>query len=610
MIHCNADVDIEKITSVSKSLRHRGPDDEGYLLFNKSEFCHYSLNDLLDHQKTINSYAGVLIHRRLSVIDLSKGHQPMSYLNNKYWIVYNGEIYNYKIIRNYLKSNGYSFISDSDTEVVLAAYDFWGSQCVLHFNGMWAFTIYDIEKQILFASRDRFGIKPYYYYNNSRQFVFCSEMKIIKNLIPDKIEINQNKIKEFLFYGYVIVGKDEETVFKNILQLLPGHNLTLRIQDMDLRIEKYWELKINIFKNLHQTETLVRFKELFKNSINLRLISDVEVGSCLSGGIDSSSIVSLASQEFGITFNTFSAIWPGTRHDESHYIHAVNQKCKCKSNLIESQTTDLLELIDEIIWHQEIPINGSSLIAQWFVMKKARQENVPVLLDGQGADEILSGYPFYIPVYINELFMRLRWLNFFEDRDEWNHSGYSYLKIIKTIVKNRLCQFKACFPVSNEFEKEFKPDLSFQPLTKHNFLPSLLKLQIEKSILPSLLHYEDRNSMAHSVETRLPFLDFDLVDFTVNIPSVIKFKGARTKRILRESMKEYLPSEVYNRRDKIGFSTPIESQLSTNSILLKRMKFEIENSQLVSQNWIQLNKVDDKNIFALYALSRFLNLFS
>ncbi len=610
----NEKVVIKNAQYISKMLEHRGPDDEGWLVFNEKKAVHLSREEIdrliSSGREFENDQTGILIHRRLSIVDLSTGHQPMSYKEHKFWIVLNGEIYNYREIREELKGVGHKFNTESDTEVVLAAYCHWGENCTMHFNGMWAFCIYDTAKRILFCSRDRLGIKPFYYRHGGNRFLFGSEMKSIKDWDSGLAGLNIDKIREYLYSGQIVVGANEETIFTNILQLTPGHSLIVKLQDLTVDIKRYWELEININRSLSFERIIERFRELFLDSVKLRLRSDVEVGSCLSGGIDSSSIVSLASGEFGQTFNTFTAVWPGTRHDESNFAVAVNNKYNCLSHLIHSNLENLPELIDKITFYQELPIGGSSLIAQWFVMQEARKYGIKVLLDGQGADEILSGYPFYIFAYINELFKSFKWRKFFTDRGEWNYSGFSYAKIVKTLIKNKLNKPVPKLPISESFLKDSKSELQYSWSGECYFLPEYLKQEIQKSRLPLLLHFEDRSSMAHSVESRVPFLDYRLVEFAVNLPSSQKFKGALTKNILREAMKKYLPDEIYNRRDKIGFSTPIENQVSKGTLLYREMEDIILNSPITEEKWIKERSIDISNIFSLYSLARFLNQYS
>jgi asparagine synthase (glutamine-hydrolysing) len=619
-------ININSLIRIGTQLKHRGPDDEGYLLFDSNKTSPLKGVDsplninlpVIDQNQ--GTYTSALVHRRLSIIDLSvTGHQPMSYNNDNLWIVFNGEIYNYIEIRESLLRTGYKFHSDSDSEVVLAAYQEWGEKGVERFNGMWAFAIYDKKKQSVFFSRDRLGVKPLYYSLADNQFIFCSEIKGIRTYLDNATTLNDNKIREYLIRGQIMIGDNKETIFNNILQLMPGHNLTLSIEKLTFETEPYWDLKIKSHGNHDSTYYIDQFRELFRDSIKLRLRSDVEVGSCLSGGLDSSSIVCYASNEFNKTFHTFSAVWPGYEFDESKYMEAVNEKAGSLKHFVTYNMDDFLTLHDELMWHQEIPLAGSSLIAQWFVMKEAKRNNIKVLLDGQGADEILGGYPGYIQTYVSELFGSFQWDEFFRNRCEWSKVGYTYKMILLTILNrqkkviqsliNPLRKYNhSWFPVRNKEINNYFPKNRFQGGLDSGSLAELLKEHIVNSNLPALLHFEDRNSMAHSVEARVPFLDYRLVEYAVNIPSKFKFRGGMSKVILREAMKSYLPDQVYFRRDKIGFSTPIEQRISNDKKLSGYMMDYLTNSELYQYDWIDKSRFDQKtHLFGLYSLARFID---
>lgn len=611
------EIDNKKLIKVSKSLSHRGPDDEGILLFNLNDhqYGQYAGEDTISEINypalgQSKSFNAAFLHRRLSIIDLSPaGHQPMSYSSNKLWITYNGEVYNYLEIKSELLAKGYRFKTLSDTEVILAAYQEWGTECVNHFNGMWAFAIWDSHNQSIFLSRDRVGVKPLYYYYKNDHFIFSSEIKGIKEYLNKKLTLSEKKIYEYLLRGQIFVGESEDTIFDEVKQLMPGSNLIFK--QNKISVNKYWGLKL-IKNKLSFNENVERFSELFLDSIKYRLRSDVEVGSCLSGGLDSSSLVSFASRKFNKKFHTFSAIWPGEKCDESYYVEKVNNKYQCHPHAFSPDLNNILEVIDKEIWHQEMPLAGSSLLAQWFVMEKAKEKNIKVLLDGQGADEILSGYPFYLTPYINEMVYSLKWKELYKYYPSLRANNYN-LKWFINLQKYRFISpfRKAVFPVYKALANKYKFN------TKHHngyicsSLPEFLKYQIEITSLPVLLHFEDRNSMAHSVESRVPFLDYRLIEFAVNIPTEQKIHGALTKIILREAMKEYLPQEVYERTDKIGFSTPIENNLfSSGNELYNYCLDKINNSDIYQMDLIEPNQINSKNIFGIYSLVKFLEIWN
>lgn len=609
------EIKIKNLKSVSKVISHRGPDDEGFLLFNINEqrYKQYSGEDTIPElcYPTINevqNFNAAFLHRRLSIIDLSaSGHQPMSYNANKFWITYNGEVYNYLEIKAELLGKGYKFITQSDTEVILAAYQEWGYDCVNHFNGMWAFAIWDSLSNSIFLSRDRVGVKPLYYYNNNGQFIFSSEIKGIREYLDKKLTFSEKKIYEYLLRGQIFVGESEDTLFEEVKQLMPGSNLVLR--QNKISIDKYWRLVLSKNK-LSFSDNVERFSELFLQSIKYRLRSDVEVGSCLSGGLDSSSLVSFASKKLNKRFHTFSAIWPGEKCDESFYVDKVNNHYNCYPNAFTPDLNNIVEVIDKEIWHQEIPLAGSSLLAQWFVMEKAKQKNIKVLLDGQGADEILSGYPFYLTPYINEMIYSFKWKELYKHYPSLRKNNYN-LKWFISLQKYRFISpfRKSVFPVHRNLAGKYK--FNTKPHNGYicSSLPEFLKYQIELTGLPVLLHFEDRNSMAHSVESRVPFLDYKLLEFAVSIPTEQKIHGTLTKVILREAMKDYLPEEIYNRTDKIGFSTPIEHNLfKIGNELYNYCLDKINNSDIYHMDFIEPDQISSQNIFGIYSLAKFLEI--
>lgn len=608
----------KKLTLVSNILRHRGPDDEGYLLFNNSNYREYSGRNTTKEIKLINVleeeilYNAAFLHRRLSIIDLTaSGHQPMSYDSERFWITYNGEIYNYLELRNELQNLGYCFHTNSDTEVILAAYKAWGFDCVKHFNGMWAFALWDRNKSLIFLSRDRFGIKPLFYYKNNGQFIFCSEIKGIREYLDRNLTLDEKQIYHFAVKGELVTGNSEQTIYREVKQLMPGHNLIYK--DNTIKLEKYWELHVIKNKLLIQ-ENVDKFITLFYNSIKYRLRSDVEVGSCLSGGLDSSSIVSYGSKEFDNRFHTFSIIWPGEKCDESFFVNKVNKKWNCHAHAFEPNLEKLLFIIEKEIWHQEIPLGGASLIAQWFVMEEAKKNGIKVLLDGQGGDEVLSGYPRYLIPYINEMIFHFKWGELIKHYASLKKAGYNFKKFLKIQMNRILMPNNTALPISDIFEKRYSSKYKYSPY-KYNFLPKYLKDEIEKSCLPTLLHIEDRNSMAHSVEARIPFLDHELVEFCVSIPSEQKIFGSLTKIILREAMKEYLPTEIYRRTDKIGFETPIEERLlSRGGKLHEGIWAYIKRSELWKMDILDKSKLEERNHerlgFPIFSLARFIDIWS
>jgi len=567
---------------MTKLMNHRGPDDEGYLLGNiktgsfeiaghtdtqrevyASEF-HYSPNSDLNSLSNIQPNIA-LSNRRLSIIDLSPaGHQPMSNEDRTIWVVHNGEIFNFKEIRDELKGIGYKFFSDSDTEVIINAYKEWNQNCLGKFNGMWAFCIWDVKKQKLFCARDRFGIKPFYFYFNNEMFAFASEIKPLLQLNIKK-EPNDSVIHDFLKYG--LLDHTNDTFFKDIHKLPPAHYLTINFKG-ELNIQRYWDLDISnkINNENEQLKYTEEFLDIFIDAVKLRLRSDVPVGSCLSGGLDSSSVVCVANDlifpnqtsSTNKRQKTFSACFEERYLDERQYIEAVIKKTHAERNYVFPNPEGFLETLDNLLWHQEEPFGGTSIYSQWCVIRRAKEKGIKVLLDGQGGDEQLCGYRKFHIFYFIELLKNKKLLRFFYEFLKFSFS----IEILKTLNLNQGVRYlnigNKLLRVDDILLDSFKRKFS----NKHiNFgyqgnLGKRIKEDLFKFSLPVLLRYEDKNSMAHSVEARLPFLDFRLVEKIASFPLMQKIRSGWTKYILRDAMAGYLPKKIRLRKSKIGFETP------------------------------------------------------
>lgn len=525
------------------------------------ESTHHRGPDFQAHKKINHGYLG---HNRLSIIDLnSVANQPMSGFGLT--IVFNGEIYNYKEIREELKSSGYKFITESDTEVILAAYREWGELCVQRFTGMWAFAIYDPLNENLFCSRDRFGIKPFYYIYENGRFYFASEVKSLKNSPLFKNEPNNRQIKLFVQLSYTEYY--ENTLYKTVRQLEPATNLTYR--DGKIELKKYWSVNYSKI-NLPDSQIVEKFKELFSDALRLHVRSDVPVGATLSGGLDSSSIVSAVLTQSILSYlQTFSVYYEGKDAvDERPFVHEVVSgfEPKIKATFISPEISDVRDQLAKITYHNDFPLLGSSLISQFFVMQSISGSGIKVILSGQGADDYLAGY---LQSYYRYYADSLRALHFSSCFHEWKlHYKYQgltwrdslsvWLKTVASVLFNekRL----------NSLEFKYGSPFVFRTEQYHNIYESLTSLRLDDmhssmifhSSLPGLLHFEDRNSMAFSIESRVPFLDHRLVEFAFSIDNSFKIRDGYTKWILRESMKGILPESVRQRKDKKGFVTPGE----------------------------------------------------
>jgi asparagine synthase (glutamine-hydrolysing) len=560
---------------------YRGPDGEGIALISPDQprirtFTKERPPDDADFASATLGFG----HRRLAIIDLSSsGSQPMTNADQSLWIIFNGEIYNYIELRRELRSKGRSFRTDSDTEVILYAFETWGEDCVHHFNGMWAFAIADLHENRLFCSRDRMGVKPFHYYFDGSRFVFGSEIKqlLCFPFVPRRI--NERAAYEFL--AFAAVDYCEETFFDGIFRLPQGHNLVLNMKEPSLSVRKYYQPSLEIDRHMTCRKAAMTFRELLSDSVRLRLRSDVEVGSCLSGGLDSSSIVCLMHMELsaagrGDIQRTFSSHFEEKEANELEYMEEVIRATGVQAHLICPTAGELMEDMDRLVWHQEEPFASTSIFSQWSVYKLVHRHGIKVMLDGQGADEQLAGYVGLIPSYFQELRekqerLRLGWEIFRDAR----LTGKPVLRLVPGKIGDFLRRY------SGEKENRLSPpgadwihpDLverfqgqsrylanqQVKPFGDREHLSNVLYQLTFLNNLQSLLRYEDRNSMAFSVEARVPFLDYRLVEFLLSLPSCLKIRNGYTKRVLRDGVAGVIPEKIRWRVGKLGFTTPERS---------------------------------------------------
>jgi len=613
-------VDLASAEKAVCTLRHRGPDDEGYLLANtttnriiscggKDTARDLSLPIIQAFQN--QSFDVLLGHRRLAIIDLSSaGHQPMAIENDRYWIVYNGEIYNYIELREELESAGYHFRSLSDTEVMLYAYRHWGVSCLQHFNGMFAFILFDAHSKKIFAARDRFGVKPLYFWHVPGKFIaLASEIKSFF-VFPDwKSRLNGQRTYDYLNWG--VFDHTDETLFSGVRQLRGGEYVELSCQDnVDaLPIKKWYHLKPQPYQGDYG-KAVQEFRELFFDAVKIRLRADVQVGSCLSGGLDSSSIVCVANRFLRETDSqhaqkVFSARSSVKRFDEGEFIREVVALTGVEGHETFPSLNDLFATVDQLTYHQDEPFGSTSIYAQWHVFKLVKSCGVKVLLDGQGADELLCGYlPFFAPRFAG-LFTNLSFLQFFREiRAASRIHGlglmYAILSIFNTILPEQLLR-----PLKQAYgSSRLTPSwLDMERLGAQPKQPSPEGRQISRNVgdlsydqitragLPMLLHWEDRSSMAHSVESRIPFLDYRLVEFIFGLPEDFKISHGVTKRVLRNAMEGILPEKVQKRMDKIGFATPEEVWVRGKGTSIFRT--EMENAIEASAGILNSRTMDE-----------------
>jgi len=544
------------IRKMNETIFHRGPDNEGVFIEN-----------------------GVgLGHRRLSIIDLSSaGNQPFQ--KHELTLVFNGEIYNYIELRDELRNLGYQFSTETDTEVLISAYFHWGEKCLNKFNGMWAFSIYDPANNIVFCSRDRFGIKPFCYYSDDERLIFGSEEKQILQVWEKRPRLNLNTAASFLFLGELNVS--EETFIENILHLPAGHNLSINLTDKSIKLSKWYSLTKSSYDTVvHGSDVTEKFGELLEQSVNLRLRSDIEVGSCLSGGMDSSSIVAMAQKNQPQALKTITSCYKNLEYDEQEYADLVTQKVGSKSLKIYPDLNSLIndKIWEKIIYHQDQPILSFSHFSEYSVFEFAKNEGLIVMLDGQGSDEFLCGYNSFIGEYFNILIRNRKYFSavkFIWDRSKLIDT--SFTKLLWTRIKSLNRPNNTDTPLEQSYASPRSLELiESRSQQVFNNLNEFCSDQIFRSSLPFQLHSEDRNSMLWSVESRLPFLDFKLLEFAFHLPYSYKLDKGRTKAILRDSVQDLLPKVVINRHIKMGFAAPDETYFREFSIFT--ILFEISTS--------------------------------
>lgn len=529
-------------------------------------------------------YIFTLAHCRLSIIDLSPaGHQPMSYADERYWIVYNGEVYNYRELREELGQLGHRFRSHTDTEVVLASYAQWGKDCLHRFNGMWAFIIVDTKTGTIFASRDRFGVKPLYYWFSPEGFLaFGSEIKQFTVLPGWSAVLNGERAYDFLTFG--LTDHTRETLFKGVFQVRGGEAVEFSARDVPLTLPVYqwYTLEVKKFQGTPE-EAAATFRELLSDAVRLRLRSDVPIGSCLSGGLDSSSIVCLVNdilKESGdqSVQRTFSAFSHEKRVDESSFVKEVVACRNIESISVYPEMDDLFRELDDIIWHQDEPFDSTSIFAQWNVFRLASQNHVKVMLDGQGADEILGGYHYFFGIHFAGLLLKLKFFTLFKEikaaqelhryRVRSNLGQIMYYTLpgsLRGMLDRILPQHGDADDWFNLSSLAIHPGKSpFTEISCDDPFTDQCYSRLLTTNLPALLHWEDRNSMAFSIESRVPFLDYRLVEFSLSLPPEYKMKRGLTKKVLRDAMNGILTDKIATRIDKLGFATPEEEWMRDN----------------------------------------------
>jgi asparagine synthase (glutamine-hydrolysing) len=552
-------VDRQALTEMTRVISHRGPDDEDFFVSNNLG----------------------LGHRRLSIIDLSAlGRQPMSTEDGRFWIVFNGEIYNYLELRQFLVGKGYHFKSHSDTEVLLRLYQEEGSACVSRLNGMFAFAIWDQHERTLFAARDHFGIKPFYFAQVDGTFIFASEIKALLKSRLLSPELNHAGLTDYLTFQFCL---EDKTLFRHVRKLLPGHCLTLK-PDGELQIRQYWDLDFTI-DTQHTAEYFEhQLLRLLEDSVRLQLRADVPVGAYLSGGLDSSTIACLASSLLDSPIHTFSGGFrDGPQYDETYYARIVADHARTVHHEIFPTAEDFVEIMPKLLYHMDEPAAGPGVFPQFFVSMLASR-NVKVVMGGQGGDEVFGGYTRYLIAYLEECIRG--GINGTQDDSK-------YVVTFDSILPN-LTQLQGYQPLLRYFwqdglfdvpEKRYfrlvnrsdgvremvSPEVfngngSYDPFDAfvaefnggnvNSYINRMTRFDM-KTLLPALLQVEDRMSMAVSLESRVPLLDHRIAELVASMPPMIKYEGGRSKHIFRKVVEHVTPTPILERKDKMGFPVPL-----------------------------------------------------
>ena len=552
----------EDLRAMSNTLLHRGPDDHGELLAGPLAFG----------------------FRRLSIVDLAGGHQPMTNEDGSVWIVFNGEIYNHRELRPALERQGHRYATNSDTETILHLYEEYGADCVHHLRGMFAFAIWDTRQKKLFCARDRLGIKPFYYTIVRNRLAFASEIKALLELPGFQPRLNRPALPEFFAFGYI---SSDETLFEGVRKLSPGHRLQIDLtkQDAEPEVTQYWDLEMTPSKcELSEADYVEQFRDQFTETVHSHLMSDVPVGVFLSGGLDSSSIATVMADLRKEPIQTFSVGYVEDEYSELSYARQVAKHVRAEHNEVILGPQEFFASLPQLIWHEDEPIVWPSSVALYYVSRLAR-EKVKVVLTGEGADEIFAGYlkyraallnlragPLYrrlVPGLLQELAQKVLIAEVIPD-GVLRKLRHSFLYYPDTFEKIHFDNFYSVFPQSQQNDlftravmeelREINPYANSMQFyhpngTRGGLLNRLLYLDI-KTYLVELLMKQDQMSMATSIESRVPFLDHKLVEFAARIPERYKVRRFSGKYLLRRAMNHRLPPEVL-RRSKKGFPTPI-----------------------------------------------------
>jgi len=581
-------------------LRHRGPDGDGYVLINTSsgaadprsgddtppgiDFPHWS-------QPTAFAPDLILAQRRLAIIDLSPtGHEPMTVPGGAYWLTFNGEIYNYLELRDELRALGVTFHTECDAEVLIQAYATWGIDCLSRLIGMFAFALWDQPNRRLFCARDHMGIKPFYYVPAPDRFAFASEIKAFQALAPEALQPDHDQLMWFLRYG--MIYNAPHTFYQGVRELPGGHYVIVQDGQVSDPV-RWWDVNLERARATYNyADPEGEFLRLMRDSVKLQLRSDVPVGTCLSGGLDSSTIVALSTAQLnGGRINSFSSVYPVKGLDETHFVELVENRYNTILHRVTPAPADFFTRLRKITWHQDIPTASASLYTQHHVMELAHG-NVTVLLDGQGGDELFAGYLNYVVYYLSDLRRRdpVRWMREqtafivgLRSRFNASLSGREFVNRIVQYLRTGRRPLNVLKPECHTAADQREQATPRRTLQGADALNNFLYNALVRDSIPSLLHYEDRNSMAYGIEARVPYLDHRMVEFALGVPAEQKIRGIETKWFMRRALRGILPDAIIDRRDKLGYPTPFAQWLRAD---LKNEAAEILFDGASHRAWI------------------------
>lgn len=561
LVHKTGALDAEALRQGTQRAAHRGPDGHGL-------FIHGNLG---------------LGHTRLAILDTATtGAQPMRHATLPLVITFNGEIYNYLELRAELKGAGHAFHTGTDTEVLLAAYAQWGEACLSRLNGMWAFAIFDGRDNTLFCARDRFGVKPFYYHDSPTQFAFGSEIRQLLPFLHNRYA-DPELIEDFLVCG--LTDHSARTFFRGIQKLPPGHWLRVSLDDVSVQARPFYRLTPNeSARALDPHAATARLRELLDDATRLRLRSDVSVGTCLSGGLDSSSVATLAARAHAgrsaQAFCAITAISEQASNSEEVYAEQVARTAGLNWIIVTPTYRDFADTLDDVIHTQEEPFGGPSISMQYFVMRTAREHGIKVLLDGQGGDETLLGYERYYPAWLLDAYRRLGPGGFMRAvREATQHNANTPLPrlMMYLLGVGSARARQAAYRLRYRFLRRARlPEALVRFSANARDWAAMQHQEITETNLPMLLRFEDKNSMRFGVEARLPFLDYRLVEFALGLPLAVKLREGWTKWPLRAAMSDTLPDTIAWRRNKFGFNAPDALWLEQHADIMREHTLQSE----------------------------------